>query len=279
MSVIGSFEGFQPVSLKQEGDIHPSETDHLSTEEGDPGKEAAPMQTSRQRSVTESTLYPNPYHSSYMPRKYFVTRPGTIETAMEDLKSHIAETSGETIQSFWLLTEIDHWNNEKEKIALVTDETLFICKYDFIMLSCVQLQRIPLSAVSRVCLGSFTYPGKSLDKRQGEGLRIYWGSVEEQSLLSRWNPWSTEVPYATFAEHPMKDNSEKLLEICKLSEFTSKLVPAIQNAHRNATGSGSKKELMVSTEPILIETYTGLMSFIGNRNKLGYSLARGSIGF
>lgn len=97
--------------------------------------------------------------------------------------------------------------------------------------------------------------------------------------MSRWNPWSTEVPYATFAEHPMKDNSEKLLEICKLSEFTSKLVPAIQNAHRNATGSGSKKELMVSTEPILIETYTGLMSFIGNRNKLGYSLARGSIGF
>ncbi|PNI54994.1 TPRG1 isoform 13, partial [Pan troglodytes] len=144
-----------------------------------------------------------------------------IETAMEDLKGHVAETSGETIQGFWLLTKIDHWNNEKERILLVTDKTLLICKYDFIMLSCVQLQRIPLSAVYRICLGKFTFPGMSLDKRQGEGLRIYWGSPEEQSLLSRWNPWSTEVPYATFTEHPMKYTSEKFLEICKYAESTA----------------------------------------------------------
>ncbi|XP_008703386.1 tumor protein p63-regulated gene 1 protein [Ursus maritimus] len=279
MATIRNFEGFQPVSLKQEGDDQPSETDQLSAEEGDPVKDPEPRQISRQPSVTESTLYPNPYHQPFVSRKYFATRPGATETAMEDLKGHIAKTSGETIQGFWLLTEIDHWNNEKERILLVTDKTLLICKYDFIMLSCVQLQRIPLSSVYRICLGKFVFPGMSLDKRQGEGLRIYWGSLEQQSLFSRWNPWSTEVPYATFTEHPMKHTSEKFLEICKLSGFTSKLVPAIQNAHKNSTGSGRGKGLMVLTEPILIETYTGLMSFIGNRNKLGYSLARGSIGF
>jgi len=100
MSTIGSFEGFQAVSLKQEGDDQPSETDHLSMEEEDP----MPRQISRQSSVTESTLYPNPYHQPYISRKYFATRPGAIETAMEDLKGHVAETSGETIQGFWLLT-------------------------------------------------------------------------------------------------------------------------------------------------------------------------------
>ncbi|XP_077899974.1 tumor protein p63-regulated gene 1 protein [Ictidomys tridecemlineatus] len=279
MSTIGSFEGFQPVSLKQEGDDQPSETDHLSMEEGDQDKTPVRREISRQSSVTKSTLCPNPYHQPYISRKYFVTRPGAIETALEDLKGHIAETYGETIQGFWLLTEIDHWNNEKEKILLVTDKTLLICKYDFIMLSCVQVQQVPLSAVYRICLGKFVFPAISLDKRPGEGLRIYWGSPEEQSLLSRWNPWSTEVPYATFTEHPMKYTSEKFLEICKLSEFTSKLVSAIQNARKNSAGSGREKELMVLTQPILIETYTGLMSFIGNRNKLGYSLARGSVGF
>ncbi|XP_003792756.1 tumor protein p63-regulated gene 1 protein [Otolemur garnettii] len=279
MSTVGNFEGFQPVSLKQEGDDQPSETDRLSVEELEAGKDLVPRQISRQSSVTESTLYPNPYHHPYVSRKYFVTRPGAIETAMEDLKSHITETSGETIQGFWLLTKIDHWNNEKERILLLTDQNLLICKYDFIMLSCVELQRIPLSAIYRICLGKFAFPGMSLDKRQGEGLRIYWGSPEEQSILSRWNPWSTEVPYATFTEHPMKYTSEKFLNICKLSGFTSKLVPAIQNACKDSPGSGKGKRLSVLTEPILIETYAGLMSFIGNRNKLGYSLARGSIGF
>ncbi|XP_036731198.2 tumor protein p63-regulated gene 1 protein isoform X1 [Manis pentadactyla] len=279
MSTTGSSEGFQLVSLKQEEDDQSSETDQLSTEEGDPSEDPAPTQMSRQPSVTESMLYPNPYHQPYISRKYFVTRPGAIETAVNDLKGHIAKTSGETIQGFWLLTEIDHWNNEKERILLITDKTLLICKYDFIMLSCVQLQRISLSTVSCVCLGKFAFPGMSLDKRQGEGLRIFWGSPGQQSLLSRWNPWSTEVPYATFTEHPVKYTTEKFLEICKLSGFTSKLVPAIQNAHKNTTESGREKGLMVLTEPILIETYMGLMSFIGNRNKLGYSLARGSIGF
>ncbi|GAB1300160.1 Tumor protein p63-regulated gene 1 protein [Apodemus speciosus] len=228
MSTIGSFEGFQPVSLKQEEEDQPSENDHLSTKEGNLGKDPGPRKISRQQSMTKATLYPNPYHQPYVSRKYFATRPGAIETAVEDLKGHIAQTSGETVQGFWLLTEIDHWNNEKEKILLLTDKTLLICKYDFIMLSCVQTQEVPLSAICRICLGKFVFPGMSLDN---------------------------------------------------LSGFTSKLVPAIENAHKNSAGSGSGKELMVLTQPILIETYAGFMSFIGNRNKLGYSLARGSIGF
>ncbi|VCW97841.1 unnamed protein product, partial [Gulo gulo] len=97
MSTIRSFEGFHPVSLKQEGDDQPSETDQLSMEERDPGKDPEPRQISRQPSVTESTLYPNPYHRPFVSRKYFATRPGAFETAMEDLKGHIAETSGDKI--------------------------------------------------------------------------------------------------------------------------------------------------------------------------------------
>ncbi|XP_055424704.1 tumor protein p63-regulated gene 1 protein isoform X2 [Bubalus kerabau] len=165
MSRIGSSEGFQPVSLKREEDDQPSETDQLSMEEREPETEVpVPKQISRLPSVVESALYPNPYHKPYLSRKYFVTRPGVIETAMEDLKGHITKTSGETIQGFWLLTEIDHWNNEKERILLITDKTLLICKYDFIMLCCVQLQWIPLSAIYRICLGKFSFPAMSLDK-------------------------------------------------------------------------------------------------------------------
>ncbi|XP_038605663.1 tumor protein p63-regulated gene 1 protein [Tachyglossus aculeatus] len=279
MSTLGSFDGFQPVALKQDGDDQPSERDHLSVKEDDPLKPSKSNRITRQPSITETTLYPNPYVRPYTSRKYFVTRPGAIDTAMEDLKRHVAGTTGETVQSFWLLTEVDHWNNEKERIVAITDKTLLICKYDFIMLSCVQFQRIPLKYIDRICLGKFAFPGKSLDTRQGEGLRIYWGNTENQSVLSRWNPWSTEVPYATFTEHPMKYCNEKLREICKMSAFTAKLLPAVENAHKDTMGPRRGKGVIVLTEPILIETYTGIMSFIGNRNKLGYSLARGSVGF
>ncbi|XP_066097733.1 tumor protein p63-regulated gene 1 protein isoform X2 [Saccopteryx bilineata] len=200
MSMIGSFDGFQPVSLKQEGDDQPSETDQLSMEEGDPGKDPAPGQISRQPSVTESTLYPNPYHRPYISRKYFVTRPGAVETAVEDLRGHIAKTSGETIQGFWLLTEIDHWNNEKEKILLVTEKTLLICKYDFIMLSCVQLQQIPLSAIYRICLGKFAFPGISLDnKKQGAADRLLHVSDQDPPGMPTREQCSAHLGHCSIA--------------------------------------------------------------------------------
>ena len=74
MSTIGSFEGFQPVSLKQEEEDQPSENDHLSTKKENLGKDPGPRRISRQQSMTKATLYPNPYHQPYVSRKYFVTR-------------------------------------------------------------------------------------------------------------------------------------------------------------------------------------------------------------
>lgn len=74
MSTIGNFEGFQPVSLKQEGEDQLSETVHLSMEEEDPDSGQMPRGISRQSSVTKSTLYPNPYHKPFISRTYFVAR-------------------------------------------------------------------------------------------------------------------------------------------------------------------------------------------------------------
>ncbi|KAH0624227.1 hypothetical protein JD844_007801 [Phrynosoma platyrhinos] len=115
--------------------------------------------------------------------------------------------------------------------------------------------------------------------REGEGIRIFWDKVREPTFLSRWNPWSTDVPYATFMEHPVKNSNQRFNAICQISTFTTQLVQAVQNAQRKDPVAGRSDGAAVVNEPILIETYTGLMSFLGNRNKLGYSLARGSFGF
>ncbi|KAJ1087087.1 hypothetical protein NDU88_000281 [Pleurodeles waltl] len=65
----------------------------------------------------------------------------------------------------------------------------------------------------------------------------------------------------------------------QVDAFTAELVQAVQKAHKMDPVPGRANGAVVLNQPILIETYAGFMSFIGNRNKLGYSLARGSVGF
>ncbi|XP_074860109.1 tumor protein p63-regulated gene 1 protein isoform X2 [Carettochelys insculpta] len=229
--------------------------------------------------MSQSTFSPNPSANQYAMRKFFATRPGAFDQAVEDLKIHVIKNAGETAQSFWLLTEVDHWNNERERVVVITEDTLLVCKYDFIMLTCLQVQRIPLSYIDRICLGQFTFPERSLDKREGEGLRIHWDNLKEPSVFSHWNPWATDIPYVTFTEHPVKNYSERFSSICQMSEFTAQLLQAVQSAQRKNPAPGRTSGVVVLNQPLLIENHVGLMSFIGNRNKLGYSLARGSIGF
>lgn len=54
---------------------------------------------------------------------------------------------------------------------------------------------------------------------------------------------------------------------------------AAQKAHSKNPVPGKANGVLVLNQPIVIEAYVGLMSVIGNQNKLGYCLARGNIGF
>lgn len=251
-----------------------------------PGAERGPEASSGEqweKKVPEATaqtpVEPGTQDRQYLLRKFFVARPGALEQAIEDLKTHVTVREGETVLSFWLLAEVDHWNNEKERVVMITEKSLLICKYDFIMLACQQIQKVPLNYVDRICRGQFTFPPRSLDKREGEGVRLYWDKLREASVISRWNPWSSDLPFTTFTDHPVKSCSERFTIICQVDAFTAELVQAVQKAHKMDPIPGRANGAVVLNQPILIETYAGFMSFIGNRNKLGYSLARGSVGF
>lgn len=212
-------------------------------------------------------------------KRFFVLRPGTLDNAVDDIKSLVDQKVDGAVLSVWLLVEIDHWNNEKERLVLITEKSLLICKYDFIMLNCEQIQRIPLNLVDRITDGQFTFPPHSLLTREGEGVRVFWDKLREPSVASRWNPFASDYPYTTLTYHPVQNVNENFSKICELHSFKEQLGAAAQVAHRLDPVPGKANGVLLLDQPILIEAYVGLMSTLGNQNKLGYCLARGNVGF
>ncbi|CAM9843238.1 unnamed protein product [Lampetra planeri] len=216
----------------------------------------------------------------YRLRNFFVFRPGAFEQAVNDIKVSVLHTvdDGE-IQSVWLLAEVDHWNNERERIVCLSGRSLLIVKYDFVTLRCESARRVPLNFIDTISFGEFAFPPKSLLNREGHGLRVHWDKLREPTFLSRWNPWSTELPYTTFTHHIMAHADPNMAPVCQLEKFREALIEATKRAHTANPIPGRANGVLVLEKPVLIEAVVGLMSTINNQSRLGYCLARGSVGF
>ncbi|KAI3369065.1 hypothetical protein L3Q82_026026, partial [Scortum barcoo] len=212
-------------------------------------------------------------------RAFLSPQPGTLNQGIKDVQALVDKEVDGSVRGIWLMAEVDHWNNEKERLVLITDNTLLVCKYDFVMFACEEMHRIPLNFVDRISYGTFSFPKHSLLQREGEGVRVFWDRLREPSFTSRWNPFAIDYPFITFTHHPVRNVSEAFAALCDIHNFREQLKDAAEKVHAMKPVPGKANGVIVLNQQIPIETYVGLMSFLGNQNKLGYCMARGNIGF
>ncbi|XP_070688479.1 tumor protein p63-regulated gene 1 protein [Pempheris klunzingeri] len=227
----------------------------------------------------QSTFNVETHLDQFKHKRFFVLRPGTLNQAIKDIEALVDKEVDGSVHSVWLMTEVDHWNNEKERLVLITSSSLLVFKYDFVMFHCEQIQRIPLNLVDRISHGTFSFPKRSLLEREGEGLRVFWDRLREPSFISRWNPFTTDFPFITFTHHPVRNVSDTFAALCDIHIFCAQLKDAAEKVHAMKPVPGKANGVLVLNQPLYIEAYVGLMSFLGNQNKLGYCVARGNIGF
>jgi hypothetical protein len=233
------------------------------------------------------SMSPSIRTTEYSSKTLFAYRPDALDKAIDESMKIILqpERDGE-IKGSWLLTEIDHWNIDHERIVFITEKSLIVVKYDFIQMKMLEAKQIPLVCVNKVQIGDLTYPPKSLmSGRDYGGIRIHFGSVDNIWFSQRWNPWSRAIPYVTFTHHVLAYNPQESETVTyNADDMAESLVGALAAIRRTMnvgehTEGGDTDETIVEDGPIVIESYASLLSVIFNQSRLGFYLERGGVSY
>ncbi|CAG5051105.1 unnamed protein product [Parnassius apollo] len=284
----------------------------------------------------ERTVYPRydiPFNRENI-KDFFTFRKGVVENAIQDcITALLFPEDGEYLGS-WLLTEITLWDNEKERIVLLTSRLVMTIKYDFIAMKQLDFKKTYLDDLDTIVIGELVYPPSSLVPRingiatgvttvvkdcvidrlcrrpngnNGEpklfdtkyfeprernlrGVRLMWNKGEPLSLRTAWNPFSQDVPFITFASHPIywhKDSEEMKdshlssgqeregsvaeRSMYDMETFAQKLQRAIETMPSSAC--------CIHHSPIVIQSYVGVTSLLHNKISLGFFKVRGKFSF
>nr|XP_039260430.1 tumor protein p63-regulated gene 1-like protein [Styela clava] len=193
--------------------------------------------------------------------------------AVEDVKNQqLNQEIDGLVLGRWLLTEISSWNRDKERLVILCENNIIICKYDYVAMKLASIQRIALKQLKEVHNGNFDYPPNSVSvPRLYKGVRITWGTMDNQPWYQKWNPLNTDIPFSTFTSHPvlaLPDLETK--EAYDVQSFLSGLKQALEKVPNIK---------YIDNQPIIIESYAGFASYVHNQSRLGFSRERGGVSF
>ncbi|XP_064460521.1 tumor protein p63-regulated gene 1-like protein isoform X1 [Ornithodoros turicata] len=215
-------------------------------------------------------------------KEYFAVRDGAIEKAAEQCNPVLLQHLDGELRGVWLLTQIDHWDTEKERLLFLTDFSLIILKYDFITLKLLDYQRLHLKSFDKVQVGPLTYPEKSImPPRNQDGIRCIWDNNATIPFVKEWNPWCRDIPWVTFTAHHLWDTPSPS-DYYDVHCFSDSLVAAVIQldlAVAPPTDIVRTHHCVVAQEPVLIRSYAGVAAAFHNANNLGFFKARGKVSF
>ncbi|XP_035436413.1 tumor protein p63-regulated gene 1-like protein isoform X2 [Spodoptera frugiperda] len=245
-------------------------------------------------------------------KDFFTFRKGVVDTAIQEcITALLFPEDGEYLGS-WLLTEITLWDNEKERIILLTSRLVMTIKYDFIAMKQLDFKKTYLDDLDTIVIGDLVYPPSSLVPRLNgiasgvttvvkdcvidrlcrrpsheevehqnsklerhlRGVRLMWNKGEPIPLKTVWNPFSQDVPFLTFASHPIfwyKEGGPEEKATYDMETFATKLQRAIENMTSSAC--------CIHHSPIVIQSYVGVTSLLHNKTSMGFFKVRGKFSF
>lgn len=230
--------------------------------------------------ATENQVFPRydvPFDKDNI-KDFFTFRKGVVETAIQEcITALLFPEDGEYLGS-WLLTEITLWDNEKERIVLLTSRLVMTIKYDFIAMKQLDFKKTYLDDLDTIVIGDLVYPPSSLvPERHLRGVRLMWNKGEPLPLKTVWNPFSQDVPFLTFASHPIfwhKVSDGTPVEeksTYDMENFASKLQRAIESMTSSAC--------CIHHSSIVIQSYVGVTSLLHNKTAMGFFKVRGKFSF
>ena len=162
---------------------------------------------------------------------YFANRLDRLNRAGDIIRDQLLDREKDgNIISLFVLTLVDNWNHEQERVVVVNQRSICVINYNFITEKITgsntfisnsasvhtnestsfqdSIKRIQYSELSRVIFGPMIYPAKSLLSGNwkkfpclklitsaGVGNKTKWGDL--------WIPFNKELPWTVLTSHPL----------------------------------------------------------------------------
>mmetsp|Transcript_47799 Transcript_47799/g.93894 ORF Transcript_47799/g.93894 Transcript_47799/m.93894 type:complete len:345 (-) Transcript_47799:69-1103(-) len=228
--------------------------------------------------------------------KILSLRPRALDIALLEINKTIQED--EKILSTWLLLQINHWNLLQERLVVITNESLYRIKYDFIREKIKKTVRVSLQDIKNLMSGTVRYKegafaGKIESFASGiqtcnrKGLRIVMAE-KPKTFKARWNPFSTAVSsceillcsHMTWVQSSADPSTETELSGTprSIDDFKEALEEALRQMGKQI-GGVEENGVQVLEEDIILDSFSGVPAVFYNQSLWGATMDRGGIAF